>query len=282
MTRMMMAKGDSTFGNRLDDLTRAFQEARNSTISSRLYNQRYLTARANTTELQPGDHVVLKVGNREGLTSRWDPQWMVTRTNGPATYIYQLQTGLDKVVNRDKLLRVNPDIVWDEVNPRPRRAPRHRRVGAIPLAPNDPMNEAGENERVDDPEWIPPPGMALPAPRAPDLPVPLPNNGDDMGLAPVPPPPIAGGGGEAQPPMAAEGEAPQPPEAPPPQGRGRREVRPSARARANLDRRDLRDPDLQRMFIRKQPAERSPSPQAHKKLRTQEMIHCIELVRVMC
>ena len=90
MTRMMLAQGDRPFGNRLDDLTKAFQKAKASTIESRRYNHKYLSARANTTELRPGDHVVLKVGNREGLTSRWDPQWVVTRVNGPATYIYQL------------------------------------------------------------------------------------------------------------------------------------------------------------------------------------------------
>ena len=273
MTRMMLAQGDRPFGNRLDDLTKAFQKARASTIESRRYNHKYLSARANTTELRPGDHVVLKVGNREGLTSRWDPQWVVTRVNGPATYIYQLQTGLNKVVNRDKLLRVSPDIAWEEINPRPRRVVRNRPIRVPMLDPQDPMNEAPEGDLGGgDPDWLPPGGrpQMVPAPAlqpAPDAPPP-----GDAPAPVVPPQPIAAREAEA-------GPAPPPAERP---ARPRHDIRPSARARENLDRRDIRDDDLQRMFIRKTPADRTPSPHHRKRLRTQEMIACIELVGIMC
>ena len=132
MTRMMAARGAHPFGNRLDDLTRAFQEARQRTLDSRHYNRYYQQQRANTTELAPGDSVVLKVGNRQGMTSRWDPHWMVVRVSGPAVTIYQAETGKRKVVNRDKLMPVPPDLAWDEVNPRPRRRPRRAPIQLDP------------------------------------------------------------------------------------------------------------------------------------------------------
>ena len=89
MTQMMTSQGEHPFGNRLVDLTRAFKLVEERTRDSRRYNWERLMHRANTKEIRVGDHMVLKVGNREGLTSRWDPQWVVTRANGVAVYIDQ-------------------------------------------------------------------------------------------------------------------------------------------------------------------------------------------------
>ncbi len=63
MTQLLEGRGDWPFGNRLDDLARAYQDARTSTQESRHYNRTALLKRANTTEINVGDSVVLKVAN---------------------------------------------------------------------------------------------------------------------------------------------------------------------------------------------------------------------------
>ncbi len=59
MTRLLEGRGDRPFGNRLDDLARAFQDAKHSTEESRRNNRVALLKRANTKELNVGDSIVL-------------------------------------------------------------------------------------------------------------------------------------------------------------------------------------------------------------------------------
>ena len=57
------------------------------------------------------------------MTSRWDPHWQVTRVNGQAIYLHHQQSGKARVVNREKVRIVDPNIQWDEIRPRPLNAP---------------------------------------------------------------------------------------------------------------------------------------------------------------
>lgn len=284
----MLAQGDRPFGNRLDDLTRAFQEARANTIDSRRYNRTYLLGRANTDPLEPGHHVVLKVGNRSAMTSRWDPHWMVTRCNGPAVYINHQLTGVNKVVNRDKLLRVDPDVVWDEVNPRPPRAPRQRPL-LFPLpGPDDALHEGGPADG-EDPDWLPGGrrrARAAPPPAiAPDPPVVVDAREMlDQGVQ-------AGGAGNGVPGTAADADQrpdPTPPVATRPTSpplptpdynlRPRDRLRATARARENFRLDQEGDAELRGIFIRSRPESRSPSPAERKR----QKLDCIALVQELC
>jgi transposase InsO family protein len=127
MTKTLKQGGGSKFGNRLDDLSTALQVASEMTKNSRIYNRERLRQKANANHIEVGDIVVLKADPRVKLTSRWDPQWQVTRVNGLAIYVRNQLSGVCKVVNREKVKLVDPELVWDEINPRPKRDQRKRR-----------------------------------------------------------------------------------------------------------------------------------------------------------
>ena len=62
------------FGNRLDDLAGAYQEASDNTENARMYNRARLAARANVdASLRVGDMVVVKAEEAFTNTSKWDP-----------------------------------------------------------------------------------------------------------------------------------------------------------------------------------------------------------------
>ena len=65
--------------------------------------------------------VVLLAAEPLTLTSRWDPQWQVTRVSGTTIFLRHQQSGQVKKVHRSKVKVVDPDMVWDNINPRPRR-----------------------------------------------------------------------------------------------------------------------------------------------------------------
>ena len=117
----LRAIGPNEFGNRLDDLSRVLKIAREMTVESRKYNRQRLQTRATNSQIVPGDHVIIKAEERLTFTSRWDPMYIVTRVNGPVVYLRHQQTGKTKMLNREKCRIVDPDIIWDEVIPRPRR-----------------------------------------------------------------------------------------------------------------------------------------------------------------
>jgi len=117
-----LGANDNAFGNRLDDLAHAYRHARDNLYASRRYNRRRLDARANVdTSLHVGDAVTVKAEGAITNTSRWDPQYEVIRVEGPVHWIRHQGTGKIRKVNRCKLTLVDPDIVWDELPPRPRR-----------------------------------------------------------------------------------------------------------------------------------------------------------------
>ena len=121
MSRTLKQGGGQEFGNRLDDLSTALQVASKLTLHSRLHNRQRLQQKANAGDIQVGDTVVLKADPRLKLTSRWDPQWQVTKVSGLALHVRNQLSGVCKVVIREKVKLVDPELVWDEVNVRPKR-----------------------------------------------------------------------------------------------------------------------------------------------------------------
>ena len=113
------------FGTRVDNLSTAVKAARERTEQSRKYNKLRLAQKANDGILSPGDMVVLLAPEPLTLTSKWDPQWQVTRVSGTTVYLRHQQSGQTKTVHRSKVRLVDSDMVWDEIAPRPRRK-QHR------------------------------------------------------------------------------------------------------------------------------------------------------------
>ena len=133
------------FGTRVDDLSTALQAARCYSEDARKHNKKRLAQKANDGVLNPGDMVVLLAPEPLTLTSKWDPQWQVTRVSGTTVFLRHQQSGQVKKVHRSKVKLVNPDMVWDEIVPRPRRK-QHR--GGAP--------EGTVNIHID------PPGITMP------------------------------------------------------------------------------------------------------------------------
>ena len=96
--------------------------------------------------ISPGDMVVLLAPEPLTLTSKWDPHWQVTRVSGTTIFLRHQQSGKTKKVHRSKVKLVNPDMVWEEVAPRPHR--KQQRGGP---------REVTVNIQVDTPQAIIPP-----------------------------------------------------------------------------------------------------------------------------
>ena len=151
---------ESTFEQRLNDLAEALRIAKHNTELSRRHNKHRLQQKANTGQLEPGDFVVIKADLRATFTARWDPQYQVTRVRGPVVFLRQQQTGKTKILNREKVVLVDPDLAWDECNPRPR--PRRQvRPAAAPKPPHQPPDQLpssdDDGETADRPQIPPPP-----------------------------------------------------------------------------------------------------------------------------
>ena len=120
--------------DRLQHLADALRTAASATQNAREHNRDRLARKANTKQLEVGDTVVIKAPEALTLTSKWDPQWTVTKIKGKVVWLTHQQTQKQKVLNVNKLRLVDPNIAWDEVNPRPIRNPRQgARRAAAPL-----------------------------------------------------------------------------------------------------------------------------------------------------
>ena len=152
------------FGSRMDSLSKALKEARTNTEAARRHNKARLAQKANDGLITPGDMVVLLAPEPLTLTSKWDPQWQVTRVSGTTVFLRHQQSGKTKKVHRSKVKLVDPNIVWDEVAPRPRR--QQRRGG---------QNNVTVNIQVDTPPTgvprpqVPPVGSENPCSNAPQV-----------------------------------------------------------------------------------------------------------------
>ena len=91
------------------------------TEDNRKYNRERLARKANEQQISPGDSVVIRAEGRVSLTSRWDPEWVVTRVKGPVVFLHHQRSGKTKVLNKEKVRIVNPEQHWDDCHPWPKR-----------------------------------------------------------------------------------------------------------------------------------------------------------------
>ena len=134
------------FGDRVDNLSTALTAARGYSEDARKHNKARFAKKANDCMISPGDMVVLLAPEPLTLTSKWDPHWQVTRVSGTTIFLRHQQSGKTKKVHRSKVKLVNPDMVWEEVAPRPHR--KQQRGGP---------REVTVNIQVDTPQAIIPP-----------------------------------------------------------------------------------------------------------------------------
>ena len=121
MEKTLRISNEQSFGNRLDDLAIALKIARVNTEESRKYNRERLARKENARQISPGDTVIIKAEGRLTFTSRWDPEWIVTRVRGPVIFLHHQRTGKTKVLNQEKVRIVDPELRWDKCHSRPKR-----------------------------------------------------------------------------------------------------------------------------------------------------------------
>ena len=109
---------------RLTNIAQALNTAITETAASRHYNRQRLLRQANQGVIKVGDSVVIKAPEPLTLTSTWDPQWTVTGIRGKVVQLIHQQTSRTKKLNINKVKVVDPNIVWDQLNPRPVRNSR--------------------------------------------------------------------------------------------------------------------------------------------------------------
>jgi hypothetical protein len=168
-----------TLPHHLQFMQQALRSAKAATQASRERNKKRIDAKARTNQVEPGDHVTLRVNEPIPLTSKRDPLWMVTRVRGPIVFIKHQRTGASKVVNKEKVKVVDPDIAWDVVNPRPKRDRRppavkrreHQQCERQLEEPAAEVEPAAEEEaRVEAPEPMQEDATPPPAPERPERP----------------------------------------------------------------------------------------------------------------
>ena len=74
--------------------------------------------------IEPGDQVVLVAQERAPLDAKWDHQYSVPWVRVPVLTVINMRTGKHRVINRDKVKLVDPDLEWSDVRPRPTRTER--------------------------------------------------------------------------------------------------------------------------------------------------------------
>lgn len=144
LTRMLQPPSEEhvrPFGSRLDELAQALDAARVETENSRKYNRERLARKANAQKLEMGDTVIVAANEPLSLTAKWDHQYEVIRIEGTTHWVRHQTSGKTIKVHRDKLRLVDPEIVWDEVLPRPKRTRAKLRADAPVFVPtnNDPV-----------------------------------------------------------------------------------------------------------------------------------------------
>ena len=101
--------------------------------------------------IEPGDQVVLVAQERAPLDAKWDHQYSVTRVRGPVLTVINMRTGKRRVINRDKVKLVDPDLEWSDVRPRPTRTARRPiNVPAPAPAAQLPATQPAERAEVRD------------------------------------------------------------------------------------------------------------------------------------
>ena len=86
---------------------------------SRKHNRDHIYARSRGQNLSVGNHVKYKATERMTFTAHFDPHWLITRVRGPVVWIVNQETGKRKTINKEKVVLVDPEISWDQINQRP-------------------------------------------------------------------------------------------------------------------------------------------------------------------
>ena len=133
------------FNTRLYDQAKALNTARQLTEASRRYNRERIQRKANAKEVKIGDSVVIKVNEPMTFTSRWDPEYIVIAKRGPVCWIRHQPTRTERVVNRNKLIIVDPEMCWEGINERPRQI--HDRALRVHIEREVEEPGAGDAER---------------------------------------------------------------------------------------------------------------------------------------
>jgi hypothetical protein len=121
LSQLLPMSRDVTPQSRLYDLSLALDATGQNLQRKQEINKAQRLGKANVTPLQAGDSVVLKAAEPMSLTSKWDHLYEVTRVRGPVINIRHQQSGQTLTVNNEKLRKVDPDIVWNAIRPRPKR-----------------------------------------------------------------------------------------------------------------------------------------------------------------
>ena len=144
-------------GTRVDNLSTALKAARVYSEDARKYNKARYAKKANDSSLSAGDMVVLLAPEPLTLTSKWDPQWQVTRISGTTVFLRHQQSGQVKKVHRSKVKLVDPDMVWDDIAPRPRRRQQRGTPVEVPVdihvdPPQATMPPCGDTQSMGNPQ----------------------------------------------------------------------------------------------------------------------------------
>ena len=136
--------------DRLKIVADALAAAAEGTKNARHYNRERLRKKANIGHVQVGDTVVIKAAEPLSLSSTWDPQWTVTKVRKKVVWLVHQQTNKQKTLNINKIRVVDPNLIWDELHPRPLRQQRalHDRRAALRVQPADPNKEQFGRRRL--------------------------------------------------------------------------------------------------------------------------------------
>ena len=102
--------------DRVQTMYHTWRAARLLIEQSRDANERRVAKRPDAPPLKVGDSVLVR---KPGLTSvfapRWSAQWTVIKAKHPTYWLRNLNSGQEKVLHRDKLMFIHPDLTWDGV-----------------------------------------------------------------------------------------------------------------------------------------------------------------------
>ncbi len=146
-------QSENKFGNRLDDLAEAYRLAAVNTLQSRKYNKERLQKQSNASLLTVGDTVIVKAEERLTNTTRWDPEYEIYRIRGTTHWVRHQPTGKTRVLHREKLIRVDPNIDWEGLVNRPKRVrarPLPPRLRAEPVPVPEEAPAPGDDESEED------------------------------------------------------------------------------------------------------------------------------------
>lgn len=103
----------SGLDDRVATLARVWHGAREALRQERSINEAQQRKKRLCGELQVGDLVIVLIpGMTRSFQPRWDARWQIMRVRHPVYWIRHLPSGREKVLHRDKLRWVPPDVDW--------------------------------------------------------------------------------------------------------------------------------------------------------------------------